>query len=79
MITKCLCTGHKVLAALVWVGALNWGLVGFFDWNLVNALIGQWPTTERVVYGLVGVAALLMLAKGACKMCMKECGTCKKM
>lgn len=76
MLTKCMCSGHKVMAALVWVGALNWGLVGFFDWNLVHALVGGWPSVERIVYALVGLCALLMLAKEKCKPCLKECGTC---
>ncbi len=67
---KHMCAGHKAMAALVWVGALNWGLVGLFNWNLVNALLGSWPTAERLVYGLVGLSALLMLATGKCKPCM---------
>lgn len=69
---KHMCTGHKVMASLVWVGALNWGLVGLFQWNLVNALLGSWPTLERLVYGLVGLSALLLLAKAKCKPCMAE-------
>lgn len=65
------CSVHSVAAVLVWVGALNWGLVGAFDLNLVNALLGGWPTVERIVYVLVGVSALAMLACGSkCKMCM---------
>lgn len=54
---------------LVVVGALNWGLVGVFEWNLVTELVGQWPMAERVVYILVGVAGLWMLGK-----CFKTCG-----
>lgn len=45
---------------LVIIGALNWGLVGFFDWNLVTAIFGD-GTLTRVIYALVGVAALYML------------------
>jgi len=59
---------------LVIVGALNWGLVGFFKWNLVTAIFGGMPTVERVIYALVGVAALMMLL--ACK--CKKCGGCCK-
>lgn len=66
---KHMCSGHKVSWVLVMVGALNWGLVGFFDFNLVHFLLGGWPTVERVVYALVGLAALMMLAKAKCKMC----------
>lgn len=47
---------------LVIVGGLNWGLIAINpEWNLVAKLFGDWPVVERVVYGLVGVAALWML------------------
>lgn len=63
---------HKVAEVLVWVGALNWGLVGFFDWNLVHSLLGSVsPMLESVVYMLVGLAAVAMLFGGSCKMCKK--------
>ncbi len=79
-----MCHGHKVSTLLVLVGALNWGLVGGFGYNLVNALLGNWPMVERVVYILVGLSALMMLLKGKCKMCCKDdascnCGTEHKM
>ncbi len=47
-----------VAFVLVAVGALNWGLVGIFDWDLVAAIFGDMSTITRVVYTLVGVAAL---------------------
>lgn len=54
---------------LVIVGALNWGLVGFFNWDLVAAIFGDMSTISRVVYDLVGVAALYLViasfAKGS--------------
>lgn len=46
-----------VSRVLVLVGALNWGLVGAFDFNLVETLLGDGALTS-VVYILVGVAAL---------------------
>ncbi len=45
---------------LVVVGALNWGLVGFFNFNLVAAILGDMTFLARVVYGLVGIAAVYM-------------------
>ncbi len=76
---KSMCPAHKVSALLVLVGALNWGLVGGFGYNLVNALLGNWPMVERVVYILVGLSALGMLLMGKCKMCGccgdKNCST----
>lgn len=54
------------LNGLVWllvvVGGLNWGLVGLFDFNLVSAIFGAGSVAEKVVYIVVGVAAVLALA-----------------
>ena len=68
------CMGHKVAYILVIVGALNWGLIGFFQFNLVNKLFNSVSWLERLVYVLVGVAAVMMLFK--CKCCGGEkcCG-----
>ncbi len=44
--------------ALLLIGALNWGLVGFFGFNLVAYLFGEMSALSRVVYALVGLAAL---------------------
>lgn len=68
MCGKC-CPVHKISAILVFVGALNWGLIGLFNLNLVMTLFGSWPMVERIVYILVGVSAILMLFAGKCKMC----------
>lgn len=46
---------------LVLVGALNWGLVGLFDFNLVETLFGDMTTLARIVYSLVGVSALYLV------------------
>jgi uncharacterized membrane protein YuzA (DUF378 family) len=44
--------------ALLLIGALNWGLVGFLGFDLVAALFGQMSVLSRMVYALVGIAAL---------------------
>ena len=44
---------------LVLIGALNWGLVGIFGFDLVAALFGgQMSLISRIIYSLVGVAGL---------------------
>ena len=43
---------------LLLIGGLNWGLVGAFQFNLVEMLFGTWAWLVRVVYGLVGLSAL---------------------
>lgn len=47
---------------LVIVGALNWGLVGLFKFDLVAAIFGDMSVLSRVVYSLVGVSAVYVLA-----------------
>ena len=55
---------------LLVVGGLNWGLTAF-GYNVVNMLLGSWPIVEKVVYILVGVAAIVEVAthKSTCKEC----------
>ncbi|MFC4726981.1 DUF378 domain-containing protein [Coralloluteibacterium thermophilus] len=55
---------NVVCLILVIVGALNWGLVGAFNFDLVAALFGGVPAIQRLVYILVGVAGIV-LAIGA--------------
>jgi len=45
---------------LVVIGALNWGLVGFFDFNLVSTIFGASIVTS-IVYMLVGLSAVYAL------------------
>ena len=49
-----------VSVILLVVGGLNWGLVGLFDVNVVHAILGGVPVLERLVYILVGLAALML-------------------
>lgn len=67
-----MCLVHKIALVLVLVGALNWGLVGIFNFNLVSSIFGAWPMVVRVVYILVGLSALAMLGTNMCKQC-KQC------
>ncbi|MFH1855255.1 MAG: DUF378 domain-containing protein [bacterium] len=52
---------------LVIVGALNWGLVGFFSWDLVAAIFGDMSTASRVIYDLVGLGAVYMIIASMAK------------
>lgn len=45
---------------LVVIGGLNWGLVGLFNFDLVATLLGEMSAASRVVYILVGLAAVLL-------------------
>jgi uncharacterized membrane protein YuzA (DUF378 family) len=56
----------KFLLVVAIIGALNWGLIGFFNFNLVDAIFGggsaeQTSVISRVVYAIVGLCAILAL------------------
>lgn len=56
-------TLHWAALVLVIIGAVNWGLVGLFQFDLVAALFGgQAAPLSRVVYTLVGVAGVVVAA-----------------
>ncbi|MBI6874971.1 DUF378 domain-containing protein [Clostridium aciditolerans] len=52
----------KISLILVIIGALNWGLIGLFNFNLIGALLGE-PVNliGRIIYILVGAAGVDML------------------
>ncbi len=50
-----------ICVILVIIGALNWGLVGVFNFDLVAALFGEMTKLSRLVYALVGLAGLVLL------------------
>ncbi len=45
-------------AAILFIGGLNWGLVGFFNFDLVAWIFGSMTMLSRIVYALVGISAL---------------------
>lgn len=53
---------RTIAIVLLIVGGLNWGLVGLFDFDLVAAIFGPGTTLARVVYILVGIAAVVKIA-----------------
>jgi hypothetical protein len=47
-----------IVALLLVVGGLNWGLVGIFNFDLVATILGDGAWLSRVVYALVGLSAI---------------------
>lgn len=47
---------------LVIIGAINWGLIGFFQYDLVSALFGTMTAFTRIVFALVGIAGLYSIS-----------------
>lgn len=43
---------------LVIIGALNWGLIGIFEYDLVSSLFGEMSMLTRIIFVLVGIAGL---------------------
>jgi len=67
---KCL---EFLAVLLLIIGGLNWGLVGLFNFNLVDAIFGMGSIIARIIYILVGLSAI-------CKIFLyrnKECRICK--
>lgn len=55
-------TIQRIALALVIIGAINWGLIGFFKFDLVAAIFGgQEAFLSRVIYALVGLSGLACL------------------
>lgn len=60
---------YNIALTLVLIGAINWGLVSLFKFDLVAALLagsgefGSISTISRIVYGLVGLSALYVIVE----------------
>ena len=48
----------KIALVLIIIGAINWGLIGFFKFDLVATIFGEMSVISRIVYGLVGISGL---------------------
>lgn len=48
----------KIALVLIIIGAINWGLIGIFNFNLVSTLFGDMSIISRIVYILVGISGL---------------------
>ena len=57
------CTVNWIARILLVIGGLNWGLVGLFDFDLVATLFGHMSMLSKIVYVLVGIAAVYLLVK----------------
>ena len=48
----------KIVLILIVIGAINWGLIGLFNLNLVSTIFGNMSLISRIIYILVGVSGL---------------------
>ena len=52
-------TLQKIALIFTIIGAINWGLVGFFDFNLVASLFKDASVISRIIYSIVGVCGII--------------------
>lgn len=53
---------QRTALALIIIGGINWGLMGFFQYDIIGAIFGgQGSALSRILYGIVGIAALYCL------------------
>ena len=50
-----------IAKVLVIVGALNWGLVGAMNFDLIERIFGHRTTMSRILYILVGISAIFLI------------------
>lgn len=48
----------KIALVLIIIGAINWGLIGIFNFNLVATIFGDMTVIARIIYGLVGLSGI---------------------
>ncbi len=54
-ILNCICLTIAI------IGAINWGIIGLFDFNLVSAIFGDGTILTRIVYSLVGLSGIYLI------------------
>ncbi|MCI9302510.1 DUF378 domain-containing protein [Clostridium sp.] len=51
-----------IVLILVIIGSINWGLLGFFQFDLVAAIFGDMSTFSRIIYSVIGIAGLYSIS-----------------
>ncbi len=54
-------TINCVALTITIIGAINWGLIGFFNFNLVSFIFGDMTLFSRIIYALVGLCGLYLV------------------
>ncbi|OGX30440.1 MAG: hypothetical protein A2705_03805 [Omnitrophica WOR_2 bacterium RIFCSPHIGHO2_01_FULL_52_10] len=67
------CVLCKIVGAIAIIGALNWGLIGVLQVNLVEQIFGAGTALTRIIYALVGLSGFALLASYfvVCPYCKK--------
>ncbi|MCI9070989.1 DUF378 domain-containing protein [Clostridium sp.] len=51
-----------IVLILVIIGSINWGLLGFFQFDLVAAIFGDMSTFSRIIYSVIGISGLYSIS-----------------
>ena len=51
-----------ILLTLVIIGAINWGLIGFLQFDLVRVLFGDMSWLSRIIYAIIGLCGLYLIS-----------------
>ena len=51
---------QRIALTLIIIGAINWGLIGFFSFDLVALIFGSMSWISRIIYALVGISGLYL-------------------
>ncbi len=72
-------TVHMIAFLVLIVGGFNWLALGLFGWELGNLLGGQEAVASRILYIIVGLAAVyeLVAHKSGCRICSSDGGKMK--
>ena len=64
---------RMIAYALVITGAMVWGIVGLFNYNIVAAMFGDASVLSRIIYSLVGLGGITLLALSGHEECFCDC------
>lgn len=51
-----------IVLVLVIIGAINWGLIGFFRFDLVRVIFGDMSVISRIIYAVIGICGLYAIS-----------------
>ena len=51
-----------IVLCLVIIGSVNWGLIGFFQFDLVAAIFGDMTMFSRIIYAIIGICGLYAIS-----------------
>ncbi len=51
-----------IVLVLIIIGAVNWGLVGFFEFDLVRVIFGNMSILSRIIYAVIGICGLYAIS-----------------